>query len=76
MKIQILGAGCSKCKNLAANVKAAIAELGVDAQVEKVEDIRKIMEFGVMSTPALVIDGVVKTVGKVPVTSEIKKLLC
>lgn len=75
MKIQVLGTGCSKCKTLTENVKAAVVELRIDAQVEKVEDIRKIMEFGVMSTPALVVDGEVKSVGKVPTMSEIKDML-
>ena len=64
-KIQILGTGCPKCKLLTANAEVAIKALGLDAQVEKVEKIADIMKFGVMSTPALVVDGKVKSVGKV-----------
>ena len=75
MKIQVLGAGCSKCKTLVQNVKAAVAELKVDAEIEKVEDIQKIMEFGVMSTPALVVDGEVKSVGKVLSPAQIQAML-
>ena len=64
-KIQILGTGCPKCKTLAANAEAAVKSLGVEAQIEKVEKIADIMKFGVMTTPALVVDGVVKSAGKV-----------
>lgn len=73
--IYVLGTGCQKCKTLLQNVKTAVAELGIEANIEKVEDIEKIMGFGVMSTPALVIDGEVKAVGKVLNLSEIKKIL-
>jgi len=65
MKIQILGAGCPKCKQLEANAREAVATKGVEAEIEKVTDIDEIMEMGVMMTPALVIDGEVKSVGKV-----------
>ena len=65
MKIQILGAGCPKCKQLEENAREAVASKGVDAVIEKVTDIDEIMEMGVMMTPALVIDGEVKSVGKV-----------
>ena len=65
MKIEILGSGCAKCKALTEVVKNAVAKKGIFAEVEKVEDIQKIMEYGVMSTPAVVIDGVVKSTGKV-----------
>ncbi|HOU39289.1 MAG TPA: thioredoxin family protein [Treponemataceae bacterium] len=65
MKIQILGAGCPKCKQLEANAREAVATKGVEAKIEKVTDIDEIMEMGVMMTPALVIDGEVKSVGKV-----------
>ena len=75
MKIQILGTGCPKCKKLAENAEAAAGELGLDFELEKVTDINKIMGFGVMMTPALAIDGDVKTVGKVPTVEEIKQLL-
>lgn len=65
MKIQILGSGCTKCKLLEEHARAAVAELGLDAEVVKVSDIDEIMEMGVMMTPALAIDGEVKSVGKV-----------
>ncbi len=66
MDIKILGSGCSNCAKLEKVTKESIAQLGIEAQVEKVEDMQKIMSYGVMSTPALVINGVVKLVGKVP----------
>ncbi|WP_321469763.1 thioredoxin family protein [Halarcobacter sp.] len=75
MKIEILGTGCSKCEALTNNVKAAIAKKGIFAQVEKIEDMVKIMEYGVMSTPGLVIDGEVKSTGKLLDVEEIEKLL-
>lgn len=75
MKIEILGTGCSKCKALEENTKKAVAQAGIFAQIEKVEDIVKIMDYGVMSTPALVIDGVVKSTGKLLNQEEIKTLL-
>jgi len=75
MKIEILGTGCSKCEVLTNNVKAAIAKKGIFAQVEKIEDMVKIMEYGVMSTPGLVIDGEVKSTGKLLDVEEIEKLL-
>jgi len=65
MKVQILGSGCTKCKLLEQHAREAVAELGSDATVEKVTDMDDIMEMGVMMTPALAIDGVVKSVGKV-----------
>ena len=74
-KIQILGTGCSKCKTLTANAETAVKSLGVEAQIEKVEKIMDIMKFGVMTTPALVIDGAVKSAGKVLSIDEIKKFL-
>ena len=73
--VQILGTGCKKCAQLAHNAEQAVRESGVDATIEKVEDINRIVEFGVMMTPALVIDGQVKLVGKVASPEEIKKLL-
>lgn len=75
MKIQILGTGCPKCKKLAENADTAAKALGVEYTLEKVTDINQIMAFGVMMTPALAIDGVVKAVGKVPDVEAIKKLL-
>ncbi len=74
-KIQILGTGCPKCKALAANAEAAVKELGIDAEIEKVEKIQDIMKFGVMMTPALVVDGPVKSVGKVLSAADIETLL-
>ena len=64
-KIQILGTGCPKCQALARNTEAAASELGLEYELEKVSDINEIMKFGVMMTPALVVDGEVKAVGKV-----------
>ncbi len=74
-KIQILGTGCPKCKTLMANAEAAVKAAGVEATVEKVEKIAEIMSFGVMMTPAFVIDGQVKSVGKVISAEAIKQLL-
>ncbi len=73
--VQILGTGCAKCEKLKKNVEQAIQELGVEAQVEKVTDITKITNFGVMMTPALAVDGQVKVVGKVATPEEIKAFL-
>jgi small redox-active disulfide protein 2 len=75
MKIQILGTGCPKCKKLAEAAEAAVKELQLDYELEKVTDINQIMAFGVMMTPALAIDGDVKLVGKVPSVEEIKKVI-
>jgi small redox-active disulfide protein 2 len=75
MKIQVLGTGCAKCKQLAANAEKAVAELGVQATVEKVEDLREIMKLGVMTTPALVVDGKVKSAGKLLSPQDVKQLL-
>jgi small redox-active disulfide protein 2 len=72
-KIEILGMGCPKCKQLFENAQAAVKETGVQAEIIKVEDIQKITEHNVMMTPALVIDGVVKSSGKVVSPDEIKK---
>ena len=74
-KIQVLGTGCQKCKLLMANVEDAVKTLGVEATVEKVEKIADIVKFGVMMTPALVVDGVVKSAGKVLDPDDIKRLL-
>jgi len=75
MEIKILGTGCSKCKKLEENAKAAVSSLGIDAEVEKVEDLVQIMKYGVMSTPGFVVNGSVKSVGKVLTVDEIKRLL-
>ena len=74
-QIQILGTGCPKCKKLNEQTMIAAAELGMECNIEKVEDIQKIMAYGVMMTPALVVDGIVKMSGKVPDIEEIKKLI-
>ena len=74
-RIQILGTGCPKCKKLAENAKAAAEAAGVEYELAKVTDITEIMKFAVMMTPALVINGEVKSVGKVPSVEEIVKFL-
>ncbi|MFH0710856.1 MAG: thioredoxin family protein [Pseudomonadota bacterium] len=75
MKIEILGTGCTKCKALEEATKQAVAQSGKFAQIEKVEDIMKIMEYGVMSTPGLVIDGKVVSTGKLLSVTEIVNLI-
>ncbi|RXJ79661.1 thioredoxin family protein [Aliarcobacter skirrowii] len=75
MKIEILGTGCTKCKTLEEAVKKAVAIIGGFHEVKKVEDIVEIMNYGVMSTPALVVDGEVKSVGKLLSVDEIVKIL-
>lgn len=75
MKIQILGTGCPKCKQLQANAEQAVKDTGVDATIEKVSDIQEIMKFGVMMTPGLAIDGEVKSAGKLLTSKEIAELL-
>ena len=74
-RIQILGTGCPKCKLLTANAETAVKALGIEATVEKVEKIAEIMKFNVMMTPALVVDGQVKSAGKVLSAEDIKKFL-
>ena len=74
-KLQILGTGCPKCKKLAENAEAAAKAMGIEYTIEKVTDINRIMGFGVMMTPALAVDGVVKVVGKVPEPEAIKDFL-
>lgn len=71
-KIQILGTGCPKCKTLFANAEAAVKAAGIEAEVVKIDQIAEIMTFGVMITPALAVDGVVKSVGKVLTQEEIR----
>ncbi|MDP8218374.1 MAG: thioredoxin family protein [Candidatus Theseobacter exili] len=75
MKIEVLGMGCPKCKNLYDNVQKALALSGKQADIVKVEDLMEITEYGVMATPALVIDGTVRSYGKVLSAEEIKSLL-
>ena len=73
MEIKVLGSGCSKCQSTEKNVKEALAESGLDAQVDKVTDVMEIAKYGVFMTPAVIIDGKVKSSGKIPDTEEIKK---
>jgi len=75
MKIEILGTGCSKCKQLTANAEAAVKELNISTEIVKVTDIDKITGYGVMMTPALVVDGAVVSMGKVLSKDEIEKHL-
>lgn len=75
MHVQVLGPGCQKCDELARRTEDALRELSINAEVEKVTKLNEIAAFGVMMTPALVIDGQVKVVGKVPSRDEIVKLL-
>ena len=75
MKIEILGTGCSKCKTLEEATKQAVAKIGGFHEVKKVEDIVEIMNYQVMNTPALVVDGIVKSSGKVLTSDEIIKIL-
>lgn len=75
MKIEILGMGCPKCKKLYDAVQLAVKELNIQAEVTKIEDIAKITDYGVWSTPALVVDGEVKATGKIPSIEEIKNML-
>ena len=75
MKIEILGTGCPKCKQLYENAQLAVEQAGKDAEIVKVEDIAKITDYAVMMTPALIIDGIVKSSGKVLSSDEIKAFL-
>lgn len=75
MEIKVLGPGCPKCQKTEQNVKDAVAETGVDATVEKVTDIMEIAGYGVFSTPSVIIDGEVKSVGKIPTKEDIKPWL-
>ncbi len=75
MEIMILGTGCSKCEKLEKNLEVALKELNIDAHIEKVDNLAVIVSYGVMSTPGLVIDGEVKSIGKVPNVKELKKML-
>ncbi len=72
MDIKVLGPGCQKCQQTEKNVKAAVAEANVDAKVEKITDLLEIARFGVLGTPAVVVDGKVRSVGKIPNKEEIK----
>ena len=75
MKLQILGTGCPRCKQLLANVELAAAGLETPVEIEKIDDLKEIMKFRVLATPALAVDGVVKAAGRVLSPDEIKKLL-
>lgn len=75
MKIQVLGPGCAKCFALMNHVRIAVAALNLPAEIEKIEDIKEIMKFRVMSTPALAVDGQVKFSGRVASSTEIKEIL-
>jgi len=75
MEIKVLGTGCAKCKTLEKQTNLAVEELGIKTDVIKVEDIVEIMNFGVMTTPALVVNGKVVVKGKVPSVAEIKEFL-
>jgi len=72
---KVLVSGCANCKKLEANVREAVKELGLEATIEKVEDFKDIMAYGVMRTPALVVDEQVKIMGRVPSVEDIKKYL-
>jgi small redox-active disulfide protein 2 len=74
-KVQVLGPGCPKCMELTKRAQEAAQAVGGEVEVEKVTDLKQIMSFGVMMTPALVVDGQVKVVGQVPSVDEIKKLI-
>lgn len=74
-KLQILGTGCPKCKRLAQAAEEAAKELGIEYELERISDLNEMMKFGVMMTPALVIDGRVVAAGKVPSAGEIRKML-
>lgn len=75
MEIKILGSGCSNCKKLETNTKEAVKNLGIEVTIIKVEDIKEIMKYGVMRTPAIVINEKVKAFGKVLASDQIKKLI-
>lgn len=75
MKIEVLGTGCTKCRRLLANVQEAVKDLGMEAEVIKVDSIDQIVERGVMSTPALFTDGKIRLAGRVPTVDELKKII-
>jgi small redox-active disulfide protein 2 len=75
MEIKVLGTGCAKCKQLEKTVRAAVDEMGLDATVEKVTELTDIMEYGLMSTPGLVVNGEVRLAGRVPKLAEVKSIL-
>jgi small redox-active disulfide protein 2 len=74
-KIQILGTGCSRCRDLTANAQKAVQELGIEVEIEKVTEIQDIIKFQILMTPGLVIDGRVRAAGRIPSVEEIKQML-
>ncbi len=74
-RIQVFGPGCQKCQVLYERTKQAVEEIGRPCQIEKITDIERIVSFGVMSTPALVVDGAVKLQGRVPTVAQLKEIL-
>lgn len=74
-KLQVLGPGCPKCKMLAERCEQAAKELGIEYTIEKITDVNEMMKFGIMATPALVVDGAVKVMGRVPAAEELKRVL-
>lgn len=75
MRIEVLGPGCARCQTLAENARAAAREIGLECDIVKVTDLEEIVRRGVIMTPALVIDGVVRTVGRAPSVAEIRSIL-
>ena len=74
-EIKVLGPGCASCEGLAADVKTLVAELDIECEIEKITDINQMLSFGVMLTPALVVDGEVKVAGRRPAMDELKEML-
>ena len=74
MKIEVLGPGCPRCQATEKNVKEAIKQLGLDAEIAKVQDIKEIMKYGILATPGVVVDGKVKVSGKIPTVEDLKAL--
>lgn len=74
-KIRVLGTGCPKCEKLYNDVQTTAKELGLDYELEKISEVSQMMQYGVMTTPALVVDGEVKAAGKAPSAAELRKLL-
>ena len=75
MKIEIYGSGCAKCKKTEEIVRQVVNELNIKAEISKIEDLQKIIDKGIMMTPAVAVDGVVKILGRVPSTEDVKKIL-
>jgi small redox-active disulfide protein 2 len=75
MKIEVLGTGCPKCRKTKENIAAALAEMGKEAEIVEIKDLKAILDYGVMMTPAVVVNGEVKTAGKVPSVEQIKVML-